>query len=58
MLISALETSDNGLVDSSLQTLMQLNSSKSETVRAALADHVETLVECFVKIIYEKLSLR
>ena len=54
----ALETSDDGLVNSSLQTLMQLNASKSETVREAMADHVETLVECFIKIIYAKLSLR
>lgn len=58
LLFEALETANDGLVSSSLQTLMQLNSSKSETVRAALVDHVETLVDCFVKIIYEKLSLR
>ena len=54
----ALETSDEGLVNSSLQTLMQLRDSKSVTVQAALADHIETLVDCFLKIVSAKLTLR
>ena len=37
---------------------MQLRDSKSVTVQAALADHIETLVDCFLKIVSAKLTLR
>ena len=55
---SALDTGDSGLVDSGLTTIMQLNGSGSDTIEAALGEHLETLVDRFIKISNHKLNLR
>ena len=56
--ISALDTKNDGLVDSSLSTIIQLKGTSSDTIDDVLADNVESLVDRFIKVSGEKLNIR
>lgn len=58
LLLEALSAREDGLVDSALSTVMQLQSNGSETVINALVSHLDTLIERFLSICYSQLSLR
>lgn len=58
LLFEALSSTEDGLVDSALITLTQLQSNQSDEIIKSLETHLETIIEKFIKIVYSKLSLR
>lgn len=58
LLFEALSSTEDGLVDSALSTVTQLQANGSDEVITALLPHLDTLIDRFLRIVYSKLSLR